>query len=446
MKKYAFTVISLLLFLVVKGARHLAADEVTKWNETASKVGFDSGLAGQPGNPLFEARIYAMTHAAIHDALNVIDRRYHPYILDIPVTLGASPEAAVATAAHHVLVDQFNQLIAFGFPSQQAALDAAYAASLALIPNSNAKTAGITIGEAAAAAILALRVADGWNTQPVVDSTYPQGTAPGEYRFTPPFTFVFLPLWGTVPPFVLHHAAQFRASPPYAVTSKKYTADFNEVKTLGGNGVTTPSARTPEQTEIALFWLESSPLQWNRIARTVSAAAGLTLWENARLFGLLNFALADGYISVFDSKYHYNYWRPITAIREAATDGNADTSADPTWTPLVDAPPTPEYDSGHSVEGGAGAQVLKRFFGTDAVSFRTCSTTLPADTCNDASPVTRSYASFSQAADENGLSRILVGFHFRKAVAEGIAHGRKIGNRAVNHFLRPVHNDGNHPE
>ena len=141
---------------------------------------------------------------------------------------------------------------------------------------------------------------------------------------------------------------------------------------------------TAEQTEIALFWLESSVLQWNRIARTVSATAGLTLWENARLFALLNFALADGYIGTFDTKYHYNFWRPITAIREAATDGNADTSADPTWMPLVDTPPIPDYDSGHSVEGGAGAQVLKRFFGTDTVSFSTCSTTLPAgSTCND---------------------------------------------------------------
>ncbi len=157
--------------------------------------------------------------------------------------------------------------------------------------------------------------------------------------------------------------------------------------------------------------------------------------------------VADSDIGTFDSKYHYNYWRPITAIRAAATDGNPDTSADPTWTPLLDTPPIPDYDSGHSVEGGAGAQVLKRFFGTDTVSFTTCSTTLPAgSTCNDASPVTRSYSSFSQAADENGLSRILVGYHFRDAVTTGIKHGRKIGNRAVNRFLRPVHHHGHDSE
>jgi len=432
-RKCAIAVTSCILFLGVAGARQAAADEVTKWNEIA----IDSGLAG---NPLFHLRVIAMTHAAIHDALNAINRLYRPYALDIPATAGASPEAAAATAAHTVLLDQFNRLIAFGFPSQQATLDAAYAASLALIPDGAAKTSGIAIGEAAAAAILALRENDGWDTQTVLDFDYPQGTAPGEYRFTPPFNFVFMPQWGTLPPFTLHNAAQFRPGAPYLTKSKRYTEDFNEIKSLGGDGITTLSARTADQTEIALFWYESATAQWNRIARTVSATAGLTLWENARLFGLLNLALADGYIASFDTKYHYNYWRPITAIREAATDGNPHTGADPTWTPLLDTPPIPDYDSGHSVEGGVAAQVLKRFFGTDTISFSTCSTTMPAGSnCNDPSPVTRSYSSFSQAADENGLSRILVGFHFCKAVIEGIEHGRKIGDYTVKHYLRPAH-------
>jgi PAP2 superfamily len=440
MKKYACTVIPFFLSFVLGGSSHAAGDEVTKWNETAVKAGFDSGLSLPAGIPLFEARIYAMTHAAIHDALNTLERRYHPYALDVPTTPGASAEAAVATAAHNVLLDQFQRLVAFGFASQQVSLDAAYASSLALIPDCSAKTEGIGIGAAAAAAILALRIDDGWDTQPVQDFNYPQGTAPGEYRFTPPFNFAFLPRWGKVPPFVLRDGDQFRPPPPYAVTRERYTADFNEVKSLGGDGITTPSARTPEQTEIALFWLESSPLQWNRIARTVSAAAGLNLWENARLFALLNFALADGYISGFAAKYHYNYWRPITAIREADTDGNPDTIADPTWKSLADAPASPEYDSGHGVEGGAAAQVLERFFGTDTAYFATCSTSLPAgNTCIDPVPVIRSYTSFSQAANENGLSRILIGFHFRRAVTQGIKHGRKIGNYTVNHSLRPVH-------
>ncbi|MFN0122532.1 MAG: vanadium-dependent haloperoxidase [Blastocatellia bacterium] len=177
--------------------------------------------------------------------------------------------------------------------------------------------------------------------------------------------------------------------------------------------------------------------KWNETATRIANESGLS---GNPLFGLLNLAMADGYISTFETRYHYNYWRPITAIREAETDGNPMTSADPAWTPLVDTPPIPDYDSGHSVEGGVAAQVLKRFFGTDFISFNACSATLPAGSnCQDASPVRRSYSSFSAAADENGLSRILVGFHFRKAVTAGIERGRRIGNRAVNDFLRPVH-------
>jgi len=187
--------------------------------------------------------------------------------------------------------------------------------------------------------------------------------------------------------------------------------------------------------------VESSPLGWNRIARIVATAEGLDPWENARLFGLLNLALTDGYIGGFDAKIHYNYWRPVTAIQLAATDGNPDTDADPTWTPLAPTPPVPDYPSTHSVEGGAAAQVLKQFFKTDDMSFSTCSLTLPLleEQCGGASEVLRSFTSFTQAADENGLSRILVGFHFRKAVKEGIEQGRKIGNRAVNLFLKLVH-------
>ena len=148
---------------------------------------------------------------------------------------------------------------------------------------------------------------------------------------------------------------------------------------------------------------------------------------------------ADGYIANFDTKYYYNYWRPITAIRLGDTDGNPDTTGDPGWTPLLDTPPVPDYASGHSVQGGAMSEVLRLFFGTDNISFSTCSTTLPpGSTCNDASPVTRSFTSFSQAAAENGLSRILVGIHFRKAVTEGIKHGGKIAQHTFVHYLRPL--------
>jgi hypothetical protein len=439
MKKNGVVVLSLLVGLATSATGAAGADRVAEWNERAGTAAIAACIS-PGGPPPGEARLYAMMHLAIHDTLNAIDRRSRPYAFDGQAKKGASVDAAVAAAARDVLVAVLNQMpLPPGCREPAvASVEDDYTAVLDTIPDGRAKSRGVALGQAAAAAIVALRAGDGSDT-PVQDFSYQEGTAPGEYRFTPPFTFALLPGWGNVTPFVLRDSAQFRPGPPDAVTSQRYAADFNEVKRLGGDGVTTPSARTAEQTQIALFWVESSPLQWNRIARTVSAAQGLDSWENARLFGLLNLALADGYIGSFATKYHYNYWRPVTAIRAAHTDGNPHTSADPNWTPLRTTPPIPDYDSGHSVQGGAGAEVLKQFFGTDRVGFSTCSLTLPAgQTCSDASPVLRSYRSFSQAADENGLSRILVGFHFRLAVVEGIKEGRSIGNRAAKLFLQPA--------
>jgi hypothetical protein len=432
-------VLYLSLGLALLWAGPATADAVTDWNENAGRAA-RAACMSPTGNPVHESRLYAMMHVAIHDALNAIERRSRPYALDLRVDPGASGDAAVAAAARDVAVGVITQI---ALPPQciQAAIDsieADHAAALAAIQDGPAKTQGIEVGQAAAAAILTLRAADGSDT-PLRDFAYPQGTEPGQYRFTPGFSFVFAPGWANVTPFVLDHSSQFRPGPAYRVSTKKYTADFNEVKAFGGDGVTTPSARTPEQTEIARFWVESSPLQWNRIARAVSESTGLDPWENARLFGLLNLALADGYIGSFEAKAHYKYWRPVTAIQLADTDGNPKTIADPAWTPLVPTPPIPDHDSAHSVEGGAAAEVFRQFFGTDQVSFSTCSLTLPAGSrCDDVAPVYRSYCSFSQAAEENGLSRILVGFHFRHAVDDGIQHGRRIGRRAVHRFLRPV--------
>jgi hypothetical protein len=418
-------------------------DAVLTWNANAGEAAVAACIS-PVGNPLHESRMYAMTHVAIHDALAAIDRRSRPYAFDGAAGPLASPDAAVATAARDVLVTLLGQLPEPPVPQAcrdagVASVEANYAAALLPIQDGPAKTQGVEVGAAAAAAILALRADDGSDT-PLLDFAYPQGTAPGEYRFTSPdLPFAFAPGWGDVTPFVLRSSSQFPPGPPYAVTGKKYTRDFNEVKRLGGDGTTTPSDRTADETEIARFWVESSPLAWNRIARTVSADEGLDMWENARLFGLLNMALADGYVGTFEFKYELNFWRPVTAIRAADTDGNPNTDVDATWTPLVTTPPVPEHDSGHAVEGGAAAQVLRRFFGTDAISFENCSMTLPIGSrCIDASPVSRSYTSFTQAADENGLSRILVGFHFRNAVDEGIEHGTRIGDRAFRLFLRRV--------
>jgi hypothetical protein len=418
-------------------------DAVIVWNANAGVAATAACLAPL-NNPLHESRIYAMMHVAIHDAVNAIDRRSRPYALDVQADVGASPDAAVAAAARDVLVALIAQLplelhTQACIDAGVASAEAAYAAALAAIPDGQAKAQGIAVGRAAAAAILDLR-ADDRAVGPFLNFACPQETDPGEYQCTPGTPFIAFEVWENVTPFVLRHSSQFRPGPPYAVNKKKYTADFNEVKSLGGDDVTTPSARTADQTEIALYWWENSPLKWNRIARTVSADQGLTLWENARLFGLLNMALADGYIAMVDSKNHYNYWRPITAIQTGDTDGNPDTTGDPTWTPLRPTPPNQDYASGHSIEGGAGAEVLKQFFGTDQIPFEDCSESLPAgSTCSDATPIFRSYTSFSQAADENAYSRILIGYHFRKSVEEGTEYGRKIGQRAANLYLRPVH-------
>jgi hypothetical protein len=408
-----------------------SADPVTDWNATALTASFAAGLDNEFGcvDPLHESRMMAMMHVAIHDALNAIDRRYQPYAYEGAGAAGASPDAAVAAAAHDVLVALFPQLPPDIGPTPDAAValvETAYANALAAIPGSPAKDQGILVGQAAAAAILALRAGDG-SDAPFLDFNYVAGSQPGDFQLIPGLPFAAAPSWGAVTPFVLKASTQFRPKPPYDVRSKKYAADFNEVKSLGRIDSTT---RTADQKQIALFWVEGAPQGWNRIARTVSADNGLDLWENARLFGLLNLASADGYIADFENKYFFKFWRPITAIRAADADGNPATDADPAWDSLVPTPPAPDHPSGHSGQGGAFAEVLARFFG-DRTSFSTTSTTQPG--------VTRSFRSFSQAAKENANSRIYIGFHFRHATVEGLKLGSKIGQVTFVHFLRPAH-------
>jgi len=309
---------------------------VTAWNANAGEASVAACFIGGYGPQ--EARMYAMMHVAIHDALNAIDLRSRPYAASLRAAPGASRDAAIAAASRDVLVPVLGSF-SFFLPANCisagiASVEADYAAALAAIPNGTAKTSGVALGHAAAAAILALRSEDGFDTQ-TVDPNYQEGTEPGEYRYTPGTPFAFAPHLGEeLTPFVLKDGSQFRPGPPYSLTSRKYAADVNEVQRLGGDGVATPSARTADQTQIARFWLESSPLQWNRLTRSVATAQHLDLWESARLYGLLNMALSDGYVGTFETKYHYRFWRPVTAIRLAAIDGNPATTADPTWTPL----------------------------------------------------------------------------------------------------------------
>ena len=418
------------------------SNAVTAWNANAGEAALAACIA-PADNPLSESRMYAMTHVAIHDALNAIHRRSQPYVYDARAKRGSSPDAAVAAAARDVLVPVLGQLQA---PFPQACIDAGvasvqadYAAALDAIPDGPPKDRGVAVGQAAAAAVLALRASDGADTT-LLDFGFPQGDEPGEWIFTPDRPFAFAPGWAQVTPFVLDDAAQFRPGPPYALTSAQYAADLNEIKALGGDGVTTPSARTAEQTETALFWLESSPLQWNRIARSLSDGRRLDSWESARLFGLLNMALADGYVSSFDTKYHYRYWRPVSAIRAADGDGNpattrrsdVDAAGDDAADPRLRLRPRGRGRCGRAGVPASSSEP------TGSRSAPAASRCRPGHRCNDTAPVSRSYSSFSQAAQENGVSRILIGFHFRKAVREGIDHGRQIGRLAADRFLRPL--------
>ena len=418
-----------------------ASNAVLDWNGYAGEAAVAACIAPLD-NPLHESRMYAMTHLAVHDALNAIDRRYQPYAYKRSAPAGASAQAAVAAAAHGVLVPVLRQLRSTPFAgcvdTAVATVEKRYAAELAKIPNGTSERRGVGVGRAAARAVLALRSKDGSDTL-LIDTTYAEGTKPGQWRFTPDRPFAFAPGWGNVTPFVLRSAAQHGQGRPLPLTSARYAADVNEIKALGGDGVMTPTRRTPQQTQVALFWWESSPLMWNRITRTVARDRGLDMWRSARLFGLLDMALADGYVGSFATKYREPFWRPVTAIRQAHLDGNPATALDATWTPFQVTPPIPENDSAHAVEGGAAASVLRRFFGTDRVAFRMCSVTLPTgQACGQTGEVRRSFNSFSQAATENAVSRIYIGFHFRHAVVAGTRHGELIGTRAVAAFLRPV--------
>lgn len=430
------------------------ADAVTDWNERAATVAAVCGLPA--GDPFHESRLYAMVHIAVHDAVNAIDRRSRPYAYEpyVDVPPATSLEAAVAAAARDVMVAELPRLPAVPFaPCVAPAIDQAntfYDAALAAIPDGEAKSDGIELGQAAALAIVTQRAFD--NSMGIfLDFAFEQGSAPGEYRFTSAFPFAAAPQWGEVTPFVLQDAAQFRPPAPYSVSCgqpspdlhsgqcRKYAEDFAEVKAVGADDVT-GNTRTADQTQVAFFWIESSPTSWNRLGRSLSAEAGLDPWQNARLFGILNTAMADGYIASMHAKYYYRFWRPETAIQAAANDGNPYTEGDELWMPADPTPPIPDYDSAHAVEGAAAAEVFRQYFGTDEWSFEVCSRSLPDpdEHCGGPSEVLRSFTRFSDAAAENGDSRVFNGYHFRDAVNAGLKHGRKIGAAAARGYFRPV--------
>jgi membrane-associated phospholipid phosphatase len=388
---------------------------VIDWNQTLLSIVNTPGA--QPAT-IQPTRNFAILHAAIYDAVNAIDRTHEPYLISVRAPRSASETAAADAAAHTALLGLY--------PAQQSMLDADYAAELAKVADGPAKDKGIFVGEEVAADLLAIRANDGSNVTPPL---FVPGSTPGDYQPTPPnFPTPVFTTWGQVTPFVLERGNQFRPAPPPALTSDAYATALNEVESLGSAASTT---RTAEQTEIGKFW--NPPIQnfWNQIAQTVALSHHSDLPTTARLFAALNLSFADSAIAFYDAKYSYKLWRPVTAIRLADMDGNANTVADPNGLPLSgNTAPDPSYPGAHSTISAAGADVLASFY-SDQQRFSVASPALPG--------VTRSFSSFSAAEEEAGLSRIYAGQHFRFDHEAGLELGDAIARLVLHNTLLPKH-------
>jgi PAP2 superfamily len=391
-----------------------SADTVTQWNLNAANAIYVT--AAQPPN--VSVPHMAMVQGAVYDAVNAIDGGHEGYLLTSRVaTPTDSKDAAAATAAYKVLVSIV--------PAQQPALQALYDLSLAAIPDGTAKTRGIAVGDAAAAAMIAARTADGRFGL----FRFLVGSTPGVWRPVLPAFANDPNAWiKDVRPFLIESASQFRSSGPYELTSRKYAREFEQVKSLGS---ATSTTRTADQTHAALYWAENPPRTWNRIVNTLSTAKALSLVDNARLFAELYLTTADAFIAVWDEKAHYSFWRPITAIREADTDSNSKTERDPNWLPLVANPPYPEHPSGHLGLSGSIGQTLQQFFRTDKLAW----------TDINVAGRTRSYTRVSDAVEEIIGVRVWSGIHFLNADEDGARIGKQIARYREKHYFQAVGRD-----
>jgi len=400
------------------------ADAVTDWNAIALQA-----IAGSPSHPGATAILdSAMVQAAVFDAVEAINGRFRPYHVHIPGASG-SPEAAVAKATHDVLVSRF--------PSLTASLDTTYHDYLAAHELVESDP-GVAVGQQAAAGIIALRANDG--SFPPNPPPFIGGTDPGVWRPTPSYlpgpppsnSPALAPWLATVTPFTLRSPSQFRAVPPPPLTSKRYATAFNEVKAIGA---ASSGVRSSEQTDLALFWAANYQVLWNHVLRDIATAHVHNIDDSARLFALVNLAMADAGITAWDSKFHYVFWRPLTAIQEAGNDGNPETDSDANWQPLINNPNYPDYTSGANNVTGAATRALALFFGTDEMTF-SATTTNPA-----ALQQVRTYNRFSDAAADVVNARIYEGIHFRFADVQARKQGRHVAQWAFSHFLRPVDDD-----
>ena len=420
------------------------ATAVTQWNLFA--VTTLAGLPGPAGGAPPTSQInMGMVQGAVYDAVNAITPKHHrPYLLDRRFGNTASDEAAVATAAYLVLkniVETVPQSI--NFPTRGtvlASLETQYSASKNAVPNSPFKNMGIAAGTAAAEAMIEARQGDGrFGPSQFVANADPGYWDPVAPSPPPPNGATALdptPWVGGVKPFLMQSSSQFRSAGPDALTSAAYAADVNEVKAIGGDGVITPSTRTADQTYKTKWWQSNPMVSWNDVARQLIAARDLDVSDAALLLGMENLVAADAAINTWNDKYHYSFWRPFQAIRRAASDDNAATSPDPTWTPLLSAP-YPDHTSGHLGLDSSHTAVLRRFFGNaPAGGYQITSSFV-----NPGGAAMRTFTSFSQAVDEIIEARIWAGLHFRNADVQAVQMGTSIANYAAANYFEPV---GNH--
>jgi membrane-associated phospholipid phosphatase len=377
-------------------------------------------------------RTAAMMHVAMHDALNSIQPKYAPYAYHADES-DATPLVAAAQAAYEVTASQYPQQKTLWTDELQKWLDTEQ--------NGAAKAKGVALGQAAAKAILKRRENDNWNTKakyqwhPMAPGVYAEFS---EHSGTPK-GFIFGAGWSQMKPFMLAKADQFRAPPPPPIGSRRYTAAFNEVKKVGCYA---SGSRTPDQTHLAMWWKEFVESSHNRLAREIATRERSDLWDSARLFALLNMSITDAYISVFESKFFYNHWRPYTAIRWAAHDGNPDTVPDPQWNNTHrHTYAFPSYPSAHGTASAAAMTILGKTFGD---RYRFTMSTPEVEQAGPLSakvrmvPPTRSFTSFSAGAHECALSRVYLGIHFRYDSEQGERLGKKVGAYAWDHYLQSI--------
>jgi hypothetical protein len=390
-------------------------NEVTKWNEIAQSTVL--AQAPNASAPPAAAVFMAMVQGSVYGAINAIDRRHRPYLVQRRADPKASKDAAAATAAFRVL-DAL-------FPAQHATLQAHYDGSLGAIPDGPRKEAGIEVGEAAADAMLA----EGHDGRPgPIPPLPPEGPGFWEPLLTPAATPIPDPSpWvALAKPFLVQTPSQFRTDGPYALTSADYTEDFNEVKELGDVDSTT---RTPDQTHVATFWQSNPAATWNGLARRLAEEQRLDVTDSALLFAILDLSAADASINCWNDKYYWGFWRPMAAIREADTDDNPATEPDTSWTPLF-TPPYPDHPSGHLCISSSSLHALRAFFGTDRITFYVTSSQFPGEQ--------RHFERFSDAISERIEARIWAGLHYRNADVQGATLGQKVARYAQLHWFQPL--------